>query len=443
MSLRQRLVPSNTSEKPLDATLPPFETSTLIPESSPQKKSSDAFPDRICSFIPQPVTSRYFQRKISDAEFSISKILNNDKIRGRIFMALFAASFFTRFYNLSEPHSVVFDEVHFGGFASKYLQRRYFFDVHPPTAKLLLALVGYLAGYSGEYTFKEIGMDYTKSSVYVPYFAMRCLPAFLNTLMVPLTFLTMLEFGFSSTGAILASIMVLLETSFITQSRFILLDSFLLFFLSCTLFSFARFMNCRRSPFSHRWWIWLALTGTSLGLTVSVKWVGLFLIALIGIHTLKDLWNLLAETRQDFTDWILHFLARLVCLILLPVLIYVFSYYIHFSILTISGSGNNFMSQDFRDGLHGVVPLDTSRPVTNGSSLILKNDLTGGYLHSHPHMFPSGSQQQQVTVYGFEDHNNWFTLDLLQTSHLKNNSLLRLSHFSTEKGLYSHGFPAP
>ena len=44
-----------------------------------------------------------------------------------------------RFYHIERPSSVVFDEVHFGGFASKYLSRKFFMDVHPPLAKLLFA----------------------------------------------------------------------------------------------------------------------------------------------------------------------------------------------------------------------------------------------------------------------------------------------------------------
>lgn len=50
-----------------------------------------------------------------------------------------------------------FDEVHFGGFASKYIKGQYFMDVHPPLGKLLIALSGILAGFDGQFDFKEIG----------------------------------------------------------------------------------------------------------------------------------------------------------------------------------------------------------------------------------------------------------------------------------------------
>jgi len=50
-----------------------------------------------------------------------------------------------------------FDEVHFGNFASKYIKTRYFVDVHPPLAKLLITLAAFVGGFDIHFDFKEIG----------------------------------------------------------------------------------------------------------------------------------------------------------------------------------------------------------------------------------------------------------------------------------------------
>lgn len=111
-----------------------------------------------------------------------------------------------RLYKLSQPSSVVFDEVHFGGFAGKYIKGRFFMDVHPPLAKMLIALAGYLAGFDGEFAFKDIGADYIEPGV--PYVAMRLLPALLGVMTIPCIFLTLKVLGCRTTTAAMGALLV-------------------------------------------------------------------------------------------------------------------------------------------------------------------------------------------------------------------------------------------
>ena len=50
-----------------------------------------------------------------------------------------------------------FDEVHFGWFAANYIKGKYYVDVHPPLAKLLITLAAFIGGYDGNFDFKSIG----------------------------------------------------------------------------------------------------------------------------------------------------------------------------------------------------------------------------------------------------------------------------------------------
>lgn len=49
--------------------------------------------------------------------------------------------------------------------------------------------------------------------------------------------------------------------------------------------------------FQASWWFWLVMTGLGLGITFSIKWVGLFTIAWVGSLTLIHLWVLLGDTK--------------------------------------------------------------------------------------------------------------------------------------------------
>lgn len=90
-------------------------------------------------------------------------------------------------------------------------------DVHPPLAKLMITLFGWLAGFDGSFDFKEIGKDYIEPGV--PYVAMRMFPAICGILLAPTMFLTLKAAGCRSTTAFLGAGLIIFGTSDRTKSN--------------------------------------------------------------------------------------------------------------------------------------------------------------------------------------------------------------------------------
>ncbi|KAL7419119.1 Dolichyl-phosphate-mannose--protein mannosyltransferase 1 [Cryptotrichosporon argae] len=365
---------------------------------------------------------------------------------------------FVRLWNLASPSSVVFDEVHFGGFASKYIKHRFFMDVHPPLAKLLITLAGWIGGFDGNFDFKDIAKDYVEPGV--PYVVMRSFPALFGLALVPVTFLTLVSLRLSLATAILGSLLVTFDNALVTQSRLILLDSFLVFFTALTVLFWVRFANddSEGRAFTPSWWRNLALAGASLGAVVSCKWVGLFTIATLGLGTLRQLWLLLGNLKVTPRMWTKHLAARALCLIVLPAAIYMFTFQIHFWVLHHSGEGDGFMSSEFQHTLGGHGMDDTFADVSLGSIVSIRHVHTqGGYLHSHASAYPGGSKQQQITLYPHVDENNLWRIvnesapdgpasypwNELPIEHVLNGARIRLEHVTTEKRLHSHDVRPP
>ncbi|KAF2839036.1 glycosyltransferase family 39 protein [Patellaria atrata CBS 101060] len=372
-----------------------------------------------------------------------------------------------RLFRLSQPTSVVFDEVHFGGFATKYIKGRFFMDVHPPLAKLLITLAGFLAGFDGNFDFKEIGKDYLEPGV--PYVAMRLLPAVCGILTIPTMFLTLKAAGCRTTVAALGASLIIFENGLLTQSRLILLDSPLVIFTALTGLAWTSFTNQNEQgpskAFSPAWWFWLVATGLGLGATASVKWVGLFTIAWVGSLTILQLWVLLGDSRTVTPRlWFKHFFARVFCLIVIPVGFYMMMFGIHFLCLVNPGEGDGFMSSEFQATLNSKGMQDVPADIAYGSRISIRHHNTqGGYLHSHQHMYPTGSKQQQVTLYPHKDENNIFLVenqtqpefpegtkiegpkawDNLEPVLIEDGAVIRLYHLTTDRRIHSHDVRPP
>jgi dolichyl-phosphate-mannose-protein mannosyltransferase len=385
-----------------------------------------------------------------------------------VVLGLMVVATIVRIYKIYLPTSVVFDEVHFGGFATKYIKGKFFMDVHPPLAKMLIALTGWLAGFDGSFDFKEIGKDYIEPGV--PYVAMRMFPAICGILLIPCMFFTLKAVGCRTMTATMGAGLIIFENGLLTQARLILLDSPLVAATAFTVLAFSCFTNQHElgptKAFQLSWWFWLVLTGLGLGITVSIKWVGLFTIAWVGSLTLLQLWVLLGDSKNvSMRLFTKHFMARAFCLIVIPLTFYMAMFAIHFVCLQNPGDGDGFMSSEFQATLNNKRMKDVPADVMMGSRVTIRHVNTqGGYLHSHPLMYPTGSKQQQITLYPHKDDNNIWLLEnqtqplgidgqpingthawdaLPEPQHIKDGAVLRLYHSPTHRRLHSHDVRAP
>ena len=347
------------------------------------------------------------------------------------------------------------DETHFGKMASWYINRTFFFDVPPPLGKMMIAAMGYTSGYNGTHPFEKPGDLYNDH----PFLGMRGGCTLLGCAVVPFCFLTVWNFTQSLTASCLAACFLIFDIGVLILNRYILLDPILLFFISGSFFSMSQFRTIQE-PFTTPWWTWLTVTGAMLAGAISVKFVGLFIVLYVGIFTIGQLWGILGDLSQPFLYTIKHFLARAVCLIAVPIALYVSIFYIHLTVLSRSGSGDGFYSSLFQSSLVGNRLYNASMPreVAYGAVVTLKNHRTGGaYLHSHFHLYPEGmgAKQQQVTTYAHKDENNFFVIKKWNEEPpnntdpdaivdlIKNGDLVRLEHVTSRRNIHSHREPAP
>ncbi|KAL7839774.1 hypothetical protein SRHO_G00264320 [Serrasalmus rhombeus] len=367
----------------------------------------------------------------------------------------------TRLYGIQIPASVVFDEVYYGQFVSLYMKRVFFIDESgPPLGHMILALGGYLGDFDGNFVWNRIGAEYTSN---VPVWTLRLIPALCGSLCVPLGYLLVVELGYSHFTALGASLLLLMENSLIVQSRFMLLDSVLIFFLLLAVVSYLRF---HEAPKSSLWkWLWLFLSGTSCAFAVGVKYMGLFtyllLLGLAAVHT----WHVIGDKTLCNGKVLVQVVVRFLVLVVMPALLYLGFFYVHLILLYRSGPHDQMMSSAFQASLEGGLSRITQgQPleVAFGSQVTLRSASSKPlpcWLHSHKANYPiryengrGSSHQQQVTCYPFKDVNNWWIIkdpsrqSLVVSSPprpVRHGDIIQLLHGMTSRFLNTHDVAAP
>ncbi len=244
---------------------------------------------------------------------------------------LILVSIAVHFAFFGRPNETVFDEVHFGKFVSAYYTGEYYFDIHPPGGKLLIAGFAKLFHFTPEYSFAEIGQTFPDHK----YLALRFLPILAGTLLAIIIYFLALELGLSVIASFAAGMFVALDNALLTQSRYILLDPFLLSFGFASLLYYFRWQRTQRIQN-------LITMGILGGLAFSIKWTG---ITFLGIAGLIELFRIVKNfSFKQLLDIVIYF-------IILPFVVYFSIFLIHFSLLPKSGEGDAFMTPEFQKTL--------------------------------------------------------------------------------------------
>ena len=275
--------------------------------------------------------------------------------------------FVTRFYNIWYPGVVLFDEVHFVSMTQWYLARKYFFDIHPPLGKLLLAFVGFLFNFNDFESYRDIGKTYETNS----YIYLRCFQALWGALLPVVCFMSMKLLKFSTISCIFSSLLIILELSLQTISRAILLDSLLYFCIASAFFSALKMWDsldryyskiikyeARESDFFKRnkskmlplviqYWLWVLMCGCFQAFALSIKHTGLGIVGVIGViqiyRCFYPFYRVLfyyqpsfeKSTNREFDlipSWWKKTLYSFFIMISIVIFVYIFCFYIHFTV---------------------------------------------------------------------------------------------------------------
>jgi dolichyl-phosphate-mannose--protein O-mannosyl transferase len=163
-----------------------------------------------------------------------------------------AAGLWARVYDLGFPNKEVWDEIYFPVMANKYLQDVYFFDLHPPLGKFIIAVS--IALFGNEPV------------------AWRLMPALFGLALLPLVFFLGRALFGGRVGALLLTAFFAGETIMIVHSRIGVMDIFLVFFTLATFLAALRAEGRGQA-------LWTAVL---FGVAISIKWAAAPVVIPVG-----------------------------------------------------------------------------------------------------------------------------------------------------------------
>jgi dolichyl-phosphate-mannose--protein O-mannosyl transferase len=280
-----------------------------------------------------------------------------------------------RLWLVFNPEGPAFDEVYFGNFTNWYTHSQFYFDIHPPLAKLIMFAVANLSEYDGLLAFAHVKDGRYANNSYVQ---LRLTPSCISALCCPLAYLTVRLSGFSHLAGVTAAILLICDTSAGTEGRFILSDGILHFFSCLNLFVMAYTLSI---PRSRKWWIAHFFNGLSLGAACSCKNTAWGLMALQAyVYTV----NHLPWIKVGWPDFLFELAVSGTTLFLPAFSVYCASFYIHFVLLPYGGQGIGYLPPDMKAQLlrnsEGIMGIWAKR--VSGGGLLYRTLKLSWVMHS-------------------------------------------------------------
>ncbi|MDX2272302.1 MAG: phospholipid carrier-dependent glycosyltransferase [Cyanobacteriota bacterium] len=327
--------------------VPIFEQAESYLQLDPEMGYSEAQPPM------DSVNAEAVESTVSSPTGSRGLLLGHDRGLTLGATLIFAVGLLMRLWQLNQYAAPVFDEVYFPEFAKKYLDGVSFYDVHPPLGKYLIVL--------GIYAFGRNEIGY------------RLLTALFGALIPVLVAGVMYRLTYQRNLALLAGGLLLTDGLFLVESRYGLMNVFLVAFgMAAQIFLL--------TGLEQRGWrrtLLFSLSGVMLGSATAVKWNGLwFCIMFAGLGVLvwtvvlaKPQWiprlGVLGEIRQ-MRWWHYAF-----CFMAVPLLVYYIQWIPHIQL-------NPQKDITIRPGLISVV--DYTRSVMEVNKALLSGQTAGNLI---------------------------------------------------------------
>jgi len=206
-----------------------------------------------------------------------------------------------RFWGLGRFNTLVFDEVYYAKFAHNYLSQTPFFDGHPPLSKYIIAIAMWLGD---QMPFGQTEKNGLTGGLYAPW-TYRWLNAITGSLIPLVVSGIAYQLLQRRSYALIAALLAAWDGLFLVESRYALNNVYLVILGLLGWWCLLLALNCRHDrettievPMLQRSG-WLTLSGMGFGLSVAIKWNGLwFLLGAYGLWVVAQLLKWVQSTSS-------------------------------------------------------------------------------------------------------------------------------------------------